>query len=235
MGKSRADGSRPDEAPRFFQGENARRCLTTARRRLPSVRKVPVNPLRNEGGSVGTSLAQTVQERRDQFHTLRLGEYLDPFNAAVASFLEQARGVFLQQTGDPVAAQQLNLHKRCRGRQAKRPARPNLFIKIPGTKEVARAIGGSRLQRRADQRHAALLARALSGRGRGVHAWPGAPDYLGLEPGRSLGCVAVRQPLGQGDDGQLPENLRDRLGIAVAESTYAAYRDLLELGTLAAP
>ena len=31
--------------------------------------------LRNEGGSVGTSLAQTFQERRDQFHTLRLGEY----------------------------------------------------------------------------------------------------------------------------------------------------------------
>jgi MFS transporter, DHA2 family, multidrug resistance protein len=63
--------------------------------------------LRNEGGSVGTSLAQTMQERRDQFHTLRLGESLDPFNPAVTSFLEQARGVFLQQTGDPVAAQQL--------------------------------------------------------------------------------------------------------------------------------
>ncbi|MBV8106892.1 MAG: DHA2 family efflux MFS transporter permease subunit [Hyphomicrobiales bacterium] len=63
--------------------------------------------LRNEGGSVGTSLAQTFQERRDQFHTLRLGESLDPFNPAVASFLEQARGAFLQQTGDPVAAQQL--------------------------------------------------------------------------------------------------------------------------------
>ena len=63
--------------------------------------------LRNEGGSVGTSLAQTFQERRDQFHTLRLGESLDPFNPAVASFLEQARGRFLQQTGDPVAAQQL--------------------------------------------------------------------------------------------------------------------------------
>jgi MFS transporter, DHA2 family, multidrug resistance protein len=56
--------------------------------------------LRNEGGSVGTSLAQTLQERRDQFHTLRLGEYLDPFNPAVQSFL-------LQQTGDPAAAQQL--------------------------------------------------------------------------------------------------------------------------------
>src|SRR3954449_5563878 len=63
--------------------------------------------LRNEGGSVGTSLAQTVQERRDQFHTLRLGETLDSFNSGVASFLDQARGVFLQQSGDPSAAQQL--------------------------------------------------------------------------------------------------------------------------------
>jgi DHA2 family multidrug resistance protein len=63
--------------------------------------------LRNEGGSVGVSLSQTFQERRDQFHVLRLGESLDPFNPAASSFLEQARGVFLQQTGDPVAAQQL--------------------------------------------------------------------------------------------------------------------------------
>jgi MFS transporter, DHA2 family, multidrug resistance protein len=65
--------------------------------------------LRNEGGSVGTSLAQTVQERRDQFHSLRLGESLDPFNAATRSFLDQAYAPFLQQTGDPVAAQQLAL------------------------------------------------------------------------------------------------------------------------------
>jgi MFS transporter, DHA2 family, multidrug resistance protein len=63
--------------------------------------------LRNEGGSVGTSLAQTMQERRDQFHTLRLGESLDAFNAAVVSFLGQARELFVQQTGDPVAARQL--------------------------------------------------------------------------------------------------------------------------------
>ena len=62
--------------------------------------------LRNEGGSVGVSLAQTFQERREQFHTLRLGEYLDPFNAAANSFLAQARAFFLQQTADPVAAQQ---------------------------------------------------------------------------------------------------------------------------------
>jgi DHA2 family multidrug resistance protein len=64
--------------------------------------------LRNEGGSVGTSMAQTIQERRDQFHVLRLGEHLDSFNAAVVSFVDHARGVFLQQTGDPSAAQQLS-------------------------------------------------------------------------------------------------------------------------------
>jgi MFS transporter, DHA2 family, multidrug resistance protein len=63
--------------------------------------------LRNEGGSVGTSMAQTLQERRDQLHTLRLNEYLDPFNPAVQSFVEQAQARFLQQTGDPAAAQQL--------------------------------------------------------------------------------------------------------------------------------
>jgi len=62
--------------------------------------------LRNEGGSVGTSLAQTLQERRDQFHTLRLGEYLDPFNAAAQSFLGRAHAFFLQQNADPVTSQE---------------------------------------------------------------------------------------------------------------------------------
>jgi MFS transporter, DHA2 family, multidrug resistance protein len=61
--------------------------------------------LRNEGGSVGTSMAQTVHERRDQFHSLRLGEYLDPFNAAAQSFMAQARALF--HTGDPALSQQL--------------------------------------------------------------------------------------------------------------------------------
>jgi MFS transporter, DHA2 family, multidrug resistance protein len=65
--------------------------------------------LRNEGGSVGTSMSQTLQERREQFHTLRLGEWLDPFNPAARSFLDGASGRFLQQTGDPVGAQQLAL------------------------------------------------------------------------------------------------------------------------------
>ncbi len=65
--------------------------------------------LRNEGGSVGTSLAQTIQERRDQFHSLRLVESLNPLNPTTNSFLDQAHGLFLQQTGDPVASQQLAL------------------------------------------------------------------------------------------------------------------------------
>jgi DHA2 family multidrug resistance protein len=54
-------------------------------------------------------MAQTVQERRDQFHTLRLGEVIDSFNANIVAFLDQARAVFLQQSGDPSAAQQLAL------------------------------------------------------------------------------------------------------------------------------
>ena len=63
--------------------------------------------LRNDGGSVRTSLAQTLHEMRGQFHTLRLGEYLDSLNPAVHSFLGQAQARFLQQSGDPTTAQQL--------------------------------------------------------------------------------------------------------------------------------
>ncbi len=65
--------------------------------------------LRNEGGSVGTSMAQTLQERRDQFHSLRLVESLNPLNPATNSFLDQAQHLFFQQTGDPVASHQLAL------------------------------------------------------------------------------------------------------------------------------
>src|SRR5262245_52618301 len=63
--------------------------------------------LRNEGGSVGTSMAQTVQERRLQFHVSRVGEFLDPLNPHVTSFLEQARSLFYQQTGDAAGSQQM--------------------------------------------------------------------------------------------------------------------------------
>jgi DHA2 family multidrug resistance protein len=62
--------------------------------------------LRNEGGSVGTSMSQTIQERREQFHLSRVGEFLDPFNPYVNSFLAQARAFFFQQTGDPAGSQE---------------------------------------------------------------------------------------------------------------------------------
>jgi DHA2 family multidrug resistance protein len=65
--------------------------------------------LRNEGGSVGTSMGQTITERREIFHALRLNENLDPLNPAVNAYLTQVQPGFLQQTGDPAAAQQMAL------------------------------------------------------------------------------------------------------------------------------
>jgi DHA2 family multidrug resistance protein len=65
--------------------------------------------LRNEGGSVGTSMAQALEWRREHFHTARVGEFLDQFNPAVNSFLDQARAFFFQQTGDPAASQAMSL------------------------------------------------------------------------------------------------------------------------------
>jgi DHA2 family multidrug resistance protein len=65
--------------------------------------------LRNEGGSFGTSMAQTAQERRDQFHSWRVGEFLDPFNPAVSDYLERGQAFYFQRTGDPVGAQRMAL------------------------------------------------------------------------------------------------------------------------------
>jgi DHA2 family multidrug resistance protein len=65
--------------------------------------------LRNEGGSVGTSVAKIILDRRQQFHTLRLNESLDVFNPSLSSLFTQGRAFFLQQTGDSVAAQKMTL------------------------------------------------------------------------------------------------------------------------------
>jgi MFS transporter, DHA2 family, multidrug resistance protein len=65
--------------------------------------------LRNEGGSVGTSVAQAFQWRRQNFHEARVGEFLDPLNPMVNSFLQQSRAAFFQETGDPAASQQMAL------------------------------------------------------------------------------------------------------------------------------
>jgi DHA2 family multidrug resistance protein len=63
--------------------------------------------IRNEGGSVGTSMAQTIEERRLQFHAARVDEFLDPFNPHVNTFLEQRGAFFFQQSGDSAQSQQL--------------------------------------------------------------------------------------------------------------------------------
>jgi DHA2 family multidrug resistance protein len=65
--------------------------------------------LRNEGGSVGTTLAQTIETRREQFHTARVGEFLDPLNPTVNSFLEQSSALFFQATGDPAGSKLMAL------------------------------------------------------------------------------------------------------------------------------
>src|SRR4029078_8108651 len=44
--------------------------------------------LRNEGGSVGTSIGKIILDRREQFHTLRLNESVDTFNTVVTQLLQ---------------------------------------------------------------------------------------------------------------------------------------------------
>jgi DHA2 family multidrug resistance protein len=65
--------------------------------------------LRNEGGSFGTSIGQTITERREIFHALRLNENLDRLNPAVHSYLGQVQQGFLQQRGDLAAANRMAL------------------------------------------------------------------------------------------------------------------------------
>ena len=65
--------------------------------------------LRNEGGSVGTSVAQIIQERRLQFHSLRLNESLNSLNQPVHNLLTNGQRFFLQQNGDAVLSHQMAL------------------------------------------------------------------------------------------------------------------------------
>jgi DHA2 family multidrug resistance protein len=65
--------------------------------------------LRTEGGSVGTSMASTIQERREQFHLSRLVENLGPLNPQVHDFLGKTQDYFQKWTGDMFRSQQLAL------------------------------------------------------------------------------------------------------------------------------
>ena len=65
--------------------------------------------LRNEGGSVGMSLAKIIEQRREQFHLARVGENLGPLNSHVQDFSSQGQALFMQRTGDPARSQLLTL------------------------------------------------------------------------------------------------------------------------------
>ena len=108
-----------------------------------------------------------------------------------------------------------------------RAGRPNLFIKIPGTKEGLPAIEESifagvpiNVTLLFSREHYIAAAEAFL---RGIERRIAA----GLNP--SVGSVASvfvsRWDVAVA--GKVPEELNDRLGIAVAQRTYKAYRDLL--------
>jgi transaldolase len=107
-------------------------------------------------------------------------------------------------------------------------ARPNLFIKIPGTKEGAPAIEEAifsgvpiNVTLLFSRDHYLAAAEAyMRGLERRIAA--------GLSPDvRSVASLFISR-WDKATLDKLPANLRDRLGIAVAEATYAAYRDLLD-------
>jgi transaldolase len=108
-----------------------------------------------------------------------------------------------------------------------RAGQPNLFIKIPGTKEGLPAIEDAifagvpiNVTLLFSREHYLAAANAYM---RGLERRIGA----GLSP--EVGSVASLF-ISRWDKavmGKVPEDLRDKLGIAVAKRTYRAYRDLL--------
>jgi len=73
--------------------------------------------LRNEGGSVGTSLAQIIQQRRLQFHSLRLGDGLDALNPTLRDWLQRGQQLFMHQNGDGPLSNLLALQSLARLRE----------------------------------------------------------------------------------------------------------------------
>jgi DHA2 family multidrug resistance protein len=73
--------------------------------------------LRNEGGSVGTSLAQIIHQRREQLHTLRLNEGLDALNPVLSQWLQRGQTFFLQHTGDDPGSRLMSLRSLARLRE----------------------------------------------------------------------------------------------------------------------
>ena len=86
------------------------------------------------------------------------------------------------------------------GSTAGRPAEP--VRQDPGHAGRRSGDRGIDLRRRADQRHAAVLARAISRRGRGLSARHRTPHRRRARSAGRFGRLVVRQPLGQGGERQ---------------------------------
>jgi transaldolase len=109
-----------------------------------------------------------------------------------------------------------------------RAARPNVFIKIPGTKEGLTAIEEAifagvpvNVTLLFAREHYVAAAEAYQ---RGIER----RIEAGLVPNV---CSVASVFISRWDvavTGQVPDDLRDRLGVAVAEQTYKAYRALLD-------
>ncbi len=105
--------------------------------------------------------------------------------------------------------------------------RPNLFIKIPGTRQGLPAIeeaifAGVPVNMTllfSREHYLAAAAAYLRGIQRRIEA--------GLNPRGRVRRFGLCQPLGRRRAGKTPEEFHNRLGIAMAERTYKAYRDLL--------
>ncbi len=65
--------------------------------------------LRNEGGSLGTTLGQTLVTRRTPLHTARLGENLNAYNPAFNDAMQSFQSFFYQATGDPEGSREMAL------------------------------------------------------------------------------------------------------------------------------
>ncbi|WP_165074335.1 DHA2 family efflux MFS transporter permease subunit [Paludisphaera rhizosphaerae] len=65
--------------------------------------------VRNEGGSLGTTLGKTIVTRRFPFHTDRLAEYFSSYSHAYNEVYANLRAYFYQLTGDPETAGRMAL------------------------------------------------------------------------------------------------------------------------------
>jgi transaldolase len=111
---------------------------------------------------------------------------------------------------------------------SKKADRPNLFIKIPGTKEGAPAIEEAILSGVPvnvtllfSREHYIVAAEAyMRGLERRIEA--------GLDPDvRSVASLFISR-WDKATMDKVPAGLRNKLGVAIAERTYKAYRDLLD-------